>query len=143
MSTTGWELDVVDRSALLARLIPIFSDVIADHVTLAASVSEDAVPPGSVEAMIIGQADEGRGVQAIVVAIDGSPRRPDRGTYHITWSLDRAAGRDAKGSNDVIAQGWKMLAQRTPHPFESGALLIIHLAALGPSDRPPFLRSCA
>ncbi len=109
MSATGWKLDILDRRLLLTRLIPIFPDVIADHVTLAAGVSDDAELPEAVSAMIIGQADDGLGVQAMVVAIDGSTRRPDGGTYHITWSLDRAAGRQAKESNAVIAEGWTLL----------------------------------
>jgi hypothetical protein len=44
-------------------------------------------------------------VQAMVVEIGGSSRRPDGGTYHITWSL--AEGRKARESNDVIRdKGW-------------------------------------
>lgn len=110
MSTAGWKLDVLDRTALLARLIPIFPDVIAAHVTLAGGVSEDAVPTGSVGAMIIGQADDGRGVQATVVAINGSTRRGDGGTYHSTSS----PGRAAKESNDVIAKGGRSWHSRCP-----------------------------
>ena len=56
---------------------------------------------------IVGQADDGRGVQAHVVRIGGTTKRPDGSTYHITWSLDRSRGRKPVESNDVIArQGW-------------------------------------
>jgi hypothetical protein len=50
--------------------------------------------------VIVGRSDDGRGVEAMVVQIDGSTGRPDGGTYHITWSL--GAGRRAVESNDVI-----------------------------------------
>ena len=44
---------------------------------------------------------------AMVVRIGGTTDRQGGGTYHITWSLDREAGRRAKESNDVIAElGW-------------------------------------
>ncbi|WP_253183449.1 hypothetical protein [Sphingobium phenoxybenzoativorans] len=92
---TGWKLDFVNRTALLARLFPIWRDVVADHVTRDAEADDDAPLPPEVNAMIIGQADDGHGLQAMVVAIEGSTRRSDGGTYHITWSLDRAAGREA------------------------------------------------
>jgi hypothetical protein len=47
-----------------------------------------------------------RGVQALVVEIDGSVTRPDGSIYHITWSLDRAAGRKPLESNAVLLSGW-------------------------------------
>jgi hypothetical protein len=46
------------------------------------------------------------GVEALVVALDGSTARPDGGTWHITWSL--ADDRAARDSNAALAQGaWK------------------------------------
>lgn len=67
-------------TALLACLFPIWPDVVADHVTCDAEADDDAPLPPEVMAMIIGQADDGHGVQAMVVAIDGSTKRPDGGT---------------------------------------------------------------
>ena len=56
---------------------------------------------------IIGRADDDEGVEAMVVEIDGTSDRPDGSTFHITWSLDRAKGRGAIESNDVIRErGW-------------------------------------
>ena len=60
-------------------------------------------------------ADDAAGVQAMVVRIGGSERRPDGGTWHITWSLDRAKGRKAGESNDVIARlGWRDIVPPVP-----------------------------
>jgi hypothetical protein len=51
----------------------------------------------------------------MVVSIGGGPERPDGGTYHITWSLDRKAGREAVESNRVIAEhGWRPLDDPVP-----------------------------
>jgi hypothetical protein len=51
---------------------------------------------------VVGVADDGAGVQALVVEIGGTTRRPDGSAYHITWSLAR--GRRAAESNDVIRE---------------------------------------
>jgi len=105
---TGWLLDPLEREALLTRFPPAHATVVAHHVTLKFG-DQDAQPPGAVRAEIVGGADDGSGVQALVLAIDGSTARPDGGTFHITWSL--AEGREARESNDVIAAGWTRFAK--------------------------------
>lgn len=111
--TIGWLLDETDRTALLARFPPRWPDVIAHHVTLA-SKTEDPLPVATA-GEIVGHADDGTGLQALVVAIDGTTDRPDGSTYHITWSLDRAAGRTAVQSNDVLRdRGWQPLDAAIP-----------------------------
>ena len=109
---TGWEIDHDDRMRLLDLLAPAYPDVVADHVTLNSHVGPDAPLPQPAAGEIIGEADDGQGVQAMVVRVDGTTDRPGGGTYHITWSLDRDRGRAPIESNDVIAsQGWKPLAE--------------------------------
>jgi hypothetical protein len=109
---TGWLVDPGARPALLARFPPRYGVVVAHHVTLTFG-DRTAQPPGAVTAEIIGEADDGAGVQALVVAIGGSPARPDGGTFHITWSL--APGREARESNEVIAaHGWTPLTDPLP-----------------------------
>lgn len=104
---SGWLVDPHARSALLARFPPRYARVVAHHVTLKFG-DEAAQAPTETIGEIVGEADDGKGVQALVVAIGGSPARPDGGVFHITWSL--AEGREARESNDVIAQGWTRLA---------------------------------
>lgn len=103
----GWKLDASQRDELLARFPPRFGRVVAHHVTLRPFVAADSPLPDPVQAQLVGEACDGEGVQAFVVAIDGSTARPDGGTWHVTWSL--APGRKAKESNDVIARGWTAL----------------------------------
>jgi hypothetical protein len=111
----GWSLDRDERRVLLGTMPPRYPDPDADHVTLKTRVEADAPPPTDVVGEIVGVADDGAGVQAMVVAIDGATDRPGGGTYHITWSLDKAAGRQARESNAVIAEhGWTPL--ETPKP---------------------------
>ena len=101
----GWKLDRQQRTELLARFPLRYGNPVADHVTFK---PDDAAMPDIGEARIVGRADDGSGVDAMVVAIDGSTERPDGGAWHITWSL--AHGRKARESNDVIAEhGWAAL----------------------------------
>jgi hypothetical protein len=109
---TGWLVDPAERAALLARFPPRYEIVVAHHVTQKFG-DREALPPEATTGRIIGEADDGLGVQALVVAIGEGPQRPDGGTYHITWSL--AAGREARESNDVIAaSGWTALSPPIP-----------------------------
>jgi hypothetical protein len=109
---TGWLVDPAEREALLTRFPPRYETVVAHHVTLKFG-DRAAQAPGEVGARIVGAADDGSGVQALVVAIDGSTARPDGGTFHITWSL--ADDREARESNDVIAaRGWTPLGPPVP-----------------------------
>lgn len=108
----GWALDRAEREGLLRRFRPRYPDVIADHVTL--KFGERAARlPTETSGEIVGEIDDGAGVQALVVRIGGTTDRPDGSTYHITWSL--GPGRQARESNDVIARlGWRSLAEPIP-----------------------------
>jgi hypothetical protein len=109
--TLGWRVDPDDRTRLLAALPPRYETVVADHVTLRTGVEPGTPDPPPVRGEVVGVADDGQGVQALVVRVDGTMHRPGGGTFHITWSL--GPGREAVESNDVIAaQGWLALPRR-------------------------------
>lgn len=109
----GWALDRQEREALLKRFPPRYARPVADHVTLKFG-DREAELPTETSGEIVGVADDGRGVQAMVVRIGGTTDRPDGSTYHVTWSL--GPGRQAKESNDVIRDfGWRPLP--TPAPL--------------------------
>jgi len=104
-SVIGWKLDRDQRKELLQQFPPVYANVVADHVTLRARASRGAALPAEDLGEIVGRADDGAGVEALVVAIGGSVDRPDGSSYHITWSL--VGGRRARESNDVIRdKGW-------------------------------------
>ena len=112
---TGWKLSAEERERLLERFAPRFGDIVADHVTLDAEAGPETPLPRETAGEIVGETDDGAGVQALVVRIGGTTDRPGGGTYHITWSLDRASGRRAEESNEVIARlGWRPLAEPVP-----------------------------
>jgi len=112
-SVIGWRLDRAERAVLLRRFPPKYPDAVADHVTLQSKVAADAPLPEETEAEIVGRADDGLGVEALVVRLAGATARPDGSTFHITWSLEE--GRRARESNAVIAtHGWTPFAEPLP-----------------------------
>lgn len=117
---TGWTLPAAERAALLAEIPPAYGRPIAHHVTFKTATGGSEVPTAAADGEIIGIADDGKGVQAAVVKLNGSTDRPDGGTYHITWSL--APGRKPVESNAVIEEfGWRPLAAPIPIQFPAPA----------------------
>jgi hypothetical protein len=117
-TVTGWKLPQVERDLLLQRFPPRYDEVVADHVTLVVGATPDTPLPREVDkAEVIGRADDGTGVECLVVEIDGTTDRPDGSTYHITWSL--GAGRRARESNDVLRdKGWDYIEAPIPVSLE-------------------------
>ncbi|MBA3676593.1 MAG: hypothetical protein H0W74_04225 [Sphingosinicella sp.] len=109
----GWKLDPNQRKELLQQFPPQFSEIVADHVTLAAKVAGNAELPTETYGEIVGRIDDGEGVEAMIVEIDGTSDRPDGSIFHITWSL--SPGRQARESNEMIrALGWEKIALPMP-----------------------------
>jgi len=107
-SVIGWKLPRDERDQLLARFPAKYDNVIADHVTLRTGATLATPLPRKPDARIVGRADDGKGLECLVVELDGTADRPDGSTYHITWSL--GPGRKARESNDVLRQqGWEHL----------------------------------
>jgi hypothetical protein len=117
-SVIGWKLDRSQREELLARFPPQYPDAIADHVTLKSNSKGDSVP-AEVISQIVGRADDGDSLECLVIEIDGTTDRPDGSTFHITWSLDKSKGREARESNDILKeQGWSPIAEALPVKLE-------------------------
>jgi hypothetical protein len=111
MAELGRLLHPDDRERLLAAFPPAYPRVVAQHVALEGAERPDFPLPSEPEGFVVGIADDGAGVQALVVEVGGTTRRPDGSTYHIAWSL--AAGRKAAESRDTIRQhGWTPVPER-------------------------------
>jgi hypothetical protein len=117
-TVTGWKLPQVERDLLLQRFPTHYDNVVADHVTLVVGATPETPLPREVDnAAVIGRADDGAGVECLVVEIDGSTDRPDGSTYHITWSL--GPGRRARESNDLLRdKGWEYIEAPIPVTLE-------------------------
>jgi hypothetical protein len=107
---SGYEAFVVaeeSRQMLKALVPPKFPTWIGHHITHRFPATRSFNVPygeqttGNFE--IVGYAVD-KGIEAWVVAVRGNIIRPDRGTYHLTWSLDRDLGRKPFHSNVVIKE---------------------------------------
>lgn len=96
------------RSEILAAFPPRHRDVICHHVTeqLFGKQHQVGAPPTSKKLIkVVGYAYGDR-VEAVVVTVDGATSRPDGRFYHITLSIDRAAGAKPVDSNELIKNGF-------------------------------------
>jgi len=97
----GYLLTERGRSHLLAHIEPVHPDVVAHHVTHEFGVYE-SLPPDADSVRVIATASNEQ-VQAAIVKVNGTTARESGGFYHITVSVNRAAGGSPKMSNDLIA----------------------------------------
>lgn len=103
-SYIAFELDGKSRRKLVQRFIPKYPDFMGYHITYKLGSKKDKLPgmPKTIE--VIGYVDDGDGLEALVVAVNGKTVRPDGKTYHITWSLDRSKGKKPAHSNKLITE---------------------------------------
>jgi len=104
---TALVLDSKSRRELQKKFPPKYPDFIGHHVTLKFGVPKDTPKPKQPATIeVVGYKDDGKGVEALVVAVNGKSERPDGSTYHITWSIDRSAGRKPVDSNKILKDGF-------------------------------------
>lgn len=97
------------RTRLAEIFPPKYSEFVGHHVTVAFNVKsvEDLISNVPTIGKIVGHADNGIGLEALVVEVNGTTQRPDGKIYHITWSLDRQKGFRPSQSNELVKQGWE------------------------------------
>jgi hypothetical protein len=100
---TCWLLDMTERQALMERFPPEYTNAVGHHVTLDYGVTQDHPLPTQFTGRIVGDIHD-KGVQALVVEIDGNTKRPDGQTYHITWSLE--PHKFPENSKQLLEKGW-------------------------------------
>lgn len=108
MGYTGYELSNSDRAHLARIFPPKFPDFIGHHVTWKFGATEDSELPPMGTLRVVGYASDSS-LECLVVELDGNIRRPDRATLHITWSLDRSAGRKPVDSNELLKSGFQSI----------------------------------
>lgn len=102
---TAYNLTETSREQLLRAFPPQFQRVVAHHATYQFGVPSDGpLPPEPQSATIVGYASD-EAIEALVVEIDGSTKRPDGQIYHITLSLEPERRRPVD-SNTLLSQGW-------------------------------------
>jgi hypothetical protein len=100
MAIVGWTIDPLILAELRRRIPPKYIGIMMPHCTLSFHTHRHAALPAAANGRIYGRVDDGIGVEALLISIDGEKSRPDGKLFHITWSL--AKGRKPRESNDVI-----------------------------------------
>jgi hypothetical protein len=79
LAYTGWELPERERRRLAERFPPTYAvdPDVQHHVTFRYGVNDDSQLPAATSGLVVGHADDLKGVEALVVEIDGSVMRPD------------------------------------------------------------------
>lgn len=101
---TGYKLTEKSRDMLKILFPPKYPEFVGHHITEKFGVKDpNQTPPTPNSVWVVGHADDGKGIEALLVSIDGSTKRPSGGLYHITWSLDRSKGYKPVDSNKIIS----------------------------------------
>ena len=85
---TAYVLDQSSRDTLEKRFPPKYEKFIGHHITYQFGVPADNETPPPAHVKVVGYIDSGDGLEALVVAVNGSSTRPDGQIFHITWSLN-------------------------------------------------------
>lgn len=97
---TAYTLNESSRKVLETHFPPKYSEFVGHHITYKFGVDENAKVPKKAKIKVVGHIDDGEGLEALVVSIDGTKERPDGNLYHITWSLDE--GKKPVDSNKLL-----------------------------------------
>ena len=122
MGYLAFNIDASTREKLLGHIPAAYLKTVADHITIQLTKKPEVLPAAQT-IDILGIADDGNGLQALVVAVDGQRLRPDGKPYHITWSLDPE--KMAPADFDPNPKPEKRKAQHYK-PAHSGALVADH-----------------
>ena len=101
---TAYVLSEESRNTLMEKFPPKYEKVIAHHITVEFGVPKGTPPPEEADLKVLGYADSGDGLEALVVSVNGSPKREDGKHFHVTWSLDPVKYKPVD-SNDLIGYG--------------------------------------
>lgn len=97
----GYLLTDHARAELLEAVPPMFADVVAHHVTHDFGVYE-TLPPDTQSVQVVANCNNDF-IQAVIVKVMGtSTRELGNSLYHITISMDKAAGASAVDSNAMV-----------------------------------------
>lgn len=85
----GYELTENSRQKLMDMFPPKYSRIFGHHITTKFGTNNpNDIPEYTEDTMVVGYADTGDGLEALVVTINGDSKKEDGNFFHITWSLN-------------------------------------------------------
>ncbi len=105
MSTVCYEIDKESKAMLMEKFPPKYPEAKYDHITVCVG-GLDAVPPEAAEKVeVVGIADDGNGIEVLIVNVNNFSTRKDGKPWHITASYD--SSKLAPAAFDVYAKPGK------------------------------------
>jgi hypothetical protein len=93
------------RNQLLEKFPPKYPNVICHHITVKYPAPADApLPEAPSSVTVIGYIDDHKGLETLLVSVDGDTKRPDGKVFHITHSLNSMLGYKPVDSNTLIKE---------------------------------------
>ena len=102
---TGYELSEESRNKLKKIFPPKYPMFLGHHITEKFGESDpDNIPEQPEKAKVVGYVNDKKGIEGLLVSINGTTNRPDGSQYHITWSLDNSKGYKPVHTNKIISK---------------------------------------
>ena len=102
--------NLLQLEKLKEKFPPKYPEFVGHHITLKFGVPKNTQTPAEPDSVeVVGYADSGDGLEALVVEVNGNRKRADGRVYHITWSLDRSAGYKPVDSNNLVSNKYSMI----------------------------------
>ncbi|MBQ8750601.1 MAG: hypothetical protein IJZ30_03065 [Alphaproteobacteria bacterium] len=109
MSTVCYEIDKDSKAMLMEKFPPKYPEVKYDHVTICMGGLEAQTPEPAEKVEVVGIADDGNGIEALIVKVNDLAVRNDGKPWHITASYDTS--KLAPAEFDVFAKPGKEKAK--------------------------------
>jgi hypothetical protein len=126
-----YQLPPEERARVLTLFPPRYAHVKADHITHAFGVAADAALPPAATIRLVGRADDGEGIEALVAEVNGQRTSPDGRPYHLTLSYDpdkicphTGKPYSAKDANQLVSSGEHTTLLESPLPLNAVAALL-------------------
>lgn len=121
MSTICYELDQESKMMLMAKFPPKYPDIRYDHVTISMGGLGAKIPKPAQKVEVVGIADDGNGIEALIVRVNDTPMRQDGRAWHITASFD--SSKNAPAAFDIFAKSPAARKEKAYKPVTSNGLL--------------------
>jgi hypothetical protein len=103
----GWKISEAQRRSLLLAFPPRYKRVLAEGIGLPRR--QQVVPlPVATRALVVGELDDGRALQALMIRVQSYIDSPGGGLFHMLWSADTEQPLDPAIVDQAISTvGWR------------------------------------
>lgn len=105
MSTVCYEIDKDSKAMLMEKFPPKYPEAKYDHITICMGGLGAPLPEPAEKVEVVGIADDGNGLEALIVKVNDSATRKDGKVWHVTASYDPS--KLAPAAFDVFAKPGK------------------------------------